>query len=137
MTNQQITVATTTTAPVERVWEAYTTPADITQWNFASDDWCCPSAEADLKVGGVYKARMEAKDGSFGFDLEAVYEEVEPYKAVTLAMSDGRKARTTFEPAETGTQVTTVFDAEAQNSIEMQRDGWQAILNNFGRYVEA
>ncbi|WP_159593542.1 SRPBCC domain-containing protein [Chelativorans xinjiangense] len=97
MTNQQITIATTIAAPIERVWEAYTTPADITRWNFASDDWCCPSAEADLKVGGAYKARMEAKDGSVGFDFEAVYEEVEPYKAITLAMSDGRRARTTFE----------------------------------------
>ena len=136
MTNQQITIAATINAPVERVWEAYTTPADITQWNFASDDWWCPSAEADLRVGGAYKARMEAKDGSFGFDFEAVYEEVEPYKAVTMAMSDGRKARTTFEPAGNGTKVTTTFDAETQNSIDMQRDGWQAILDNFTRYVE-
>lgn len=133
MSNQQITIATTIAAPVERVWEAYTTPADITQWNFASDDWYCPSAEADLKVGGGYKARMEAKDGSFGFDFEAVYEEVEPYKAITLAMSDGRKARTTFDAAG---NVTITFDAETQNTVEMQRDGWQAILNNFGSYVQ-
>lgn len=137
MINQQITVATTVEAPIERVWEAYTTPDDITRWNFASEDWRCPSAEADLRVGGRYKARMEAKDGSFGFDFEAVYEEVEPHKAIRLGMSDGRKARTTFEPAGDGTKVTTIFDAEAQNSIEMQRDGWQAILNNFRRYVEA
>ncbi|TIQ91932.1 MAG: activator of HSP90 ATPase [Mesorhizobium sp.] len=137
MTNQQITIATTIAAPMERVWQAYTTPGDITRWNFASDDWCCPSAEADLRVGGGYKARMEAKDGSVGFDFEAVYEEVEPYKAIAFAMSDGRKARTTFEAAGDGTKVTTIFDAEAQNSIEMQRDGWQAILNNFGRYVES
>jgi uncharacterized protein YndB with AHSA1/START domain len=94
----------------------YTTPADITQWNFASDDWCCPSAEADLKVGGSYKARMEAKDGSFGFDFEAVYEKVEPDQAITLAMGDGRKARTTFDATKNGTKVTTMFDAETQNS---------------------
>jgi len=136
MSNRQITIGTTIDAPVERVWKAYTTPADITRWNFASDDWCCPSAEADLKVGGSYKARMEAKDGSFGFDFEGVYDEVDPNKAVTLAMSDGRKARTTFEPTDSGTKVTTVFDAEEQNSIEMQRDGWRAILNNFRTYVE-
>lgn len=136
MTDRQITISTTVAAPIGRVWEAYTTPADITQWNFASDDWCCPRAEADLKVGGVYKARMEARDGSFGFDFEAVYEEVEPYKASAFATSDGRKARTIFEPAENGTKVTTIFDAETQNSIEMQRDGWQAILNNFRSYVE-
>lgn len=137
MTHQKVTIDTTIAAPVARVWEAFTTPADITRWNFASDDWCCPSAEADLKVGGAYKARMEAKDGSFGFDLEAVFEEVEPHKAITLAMSDGRRARTTFEPAGGGTEVTTVFDAESQNPVEMQRDGWQAILNNFKSYLEA
>jgi uncharacterized protein YndB with AHSA1/START domain len=136
MTSQQITVGTTIEAPIQRVWEAYTTPADITRWNFASDDWCCPSAEADLKVGGVYKARMEAKDGSFGFDFEAVYQEIEPYEAIALAMSDGRKVRTTFEAAGDGTKVTTIFDAETQNSVEMQRDGWQAILDNFGAYVQ-
>ena len=136
MTKQQITVTTTIAAPIQRVWQAYTTPADITRWNFASDDWCCPSAEADLKVGGQYKARMEAKDGSFGFDFEAVYEELAPNKALTLAMSDGRKARTTFETTGDGTKVATTFDAETENSIEMQRDGWQAILNNFRSYVE-
>lgn len=137
MTSQKISVETTIDAPVERVWKAYTTPGDITRWNFASDDWCCPNVEADLKVGGAYRARMEAKDGSFGFDFEAVYDEVEPYKAITLAMSDGRKARTTFEPTGSGTKVTTVFDAEEENSVEMQRGGWQAILNNFRTYIEA
>lgn len=137
MTGQQITIDATIDAPVERVWKAYSTPADITQWNFASDDWCCPSAEADLKVGGAYKARMEAKDGSFGFDFEAVYEQVDPHKALTLAMSDGRNARTTFESAGGKTKVTTTFDAEDQSPIDMQRDGWQAILNSFKRHVEA
>ena len=136
MTSQQITVGTTIEAPIQHVWEAYTTPADITRWNFASDDWCCPSAESDLKVGGIYKARMEAKDGSFGFDFEAVYREVEPCKAIALAMSDGRNLRTTFEAAGEGTKVTTVFDAETQNSMEMQRYGWQVILDNFGAYVQ-
>lgn len=136
MKNQQISVSANIGAPVERVWQAYTTPADITQWNFASDDWCCPNAEADLRVGGNYKARMEARDGSMGFDFEAVYEEIEPGKALTMAMTDGRKARTTFEATEIGTKVTTVFDAETDNSIDMQRDGWQAILNNFKAHVE-
>jgi uncharacterized protein YndB with AHSA1/START domain len=136
MMTQKITITTTTSAPVERAWQAFTTPADIIKWNFASDDWCCPSAAVDLRVGGAYKARMEAKDKSFGFDFEAVCEEVVPLKALTLAMSDGRKARTTFEAAGNGTRVTTVFDAETQNSIEMQRSGWQAILDNFRRHVE-
>ncbi|GLT10288.1 SRPBCC family protein [Sulfitobacter porphyrae] len=137
MSTQKITIDTMIDAPVARVWQAYSTPADITQWNFASDDWCCPSASADLKVGGAYSARMEAKDGSFGFDFDAVYEEVEPNKALTLAMSDGRKARTTFEVENGKTKVTTTFDAEDQNPVDMQRDGWQAILNNFKRHVEA
>jgi uncharacterized protein YndB with AHSA1/START domain len=136
MNTRKITIDTTIAAPVEEVWRAYTTPADITQWNVASDDWCCPRAEVDFRVGGTHKARMEAKDGSFGFDFEAIYDEVDPPKAITLAMDDGRTARTTFEATGTGTKVTTVFDAEAQNPIEMQRDGWQAILNNFRRHVE-
>ena len=131
-----ITIETTVNSPVALVWEAHTRPADITQWNFASDDWCCPSAETDLRVGGTYRARMEAKDGSFGFDFEAVYTEVEPHKAFTLAMGDGRTARTSFEPMGAKTKVTTTFDAETQNSPEMQREGWQAILNNFKAYVE-
>lgn len=137
MSKQTITVETTIDAPVEQVWKAYTAPEDITQWNFASDDWCCPSAENDLTVGGRYRARMEAKDGSFGFDFAAVYDEVEPLKALALVMDDGRKARTTFDVADSATKVTTVFDAETENPIEMQRDGWQAILNNFKTYVEA
>jgi uncharacterized protein YndB with AHSA1/START domain len=136
MTSQQITVATTVAAPVERVWKAFSTPADITQWNFASDDWWCPSAVTDLRSGGQYRARMEAKDGSFGFDFEAVYEEVDLHKAITLAMSDGRKARTTFTAEGDRTKVTTTFDAENENPIEMQRDGWQAILDNFRKHVE-
>ena len=136
MTGQQITIGTKINCPVERVWEAYTTPSDIIQWNFASDDWCCPSAKTDLRVGGTYSARMEAKDESFGFDFEAVYEEVTPQQALTLAMPDGRVARTTFEGLGDTTEVKTTFDAETQNSIEMQRDGWQAILNNFKLYLE-
>lgn len=136
MPNQQITISTVLKAPVERAWQAYTAPAEITQWNFASDDWCCPSADVDLRVGGAYRARMEAKNGSFGFDFAAVYGEVDPYKAITLTMNEGRKARTTFESIGEGTRVTTTFDAEEQNSLEMQRNGWQAILDNFRKYVE-
>ncbi len=137
MSTQKITISTMIAAPIEVVWRAYSAPTDITGWNFASDDWRCPSAEVDLRVGGKYKARMEAKDGSFGFDFEAEYDEVVPPTAITLAMSDGRKARTTFEAQGSDTKVTTVFDAEEQNSIDMQRNGWQSILNNFKKYVEA
>jgi uncharacterized protein YndB with AHSA1/START domain len=132
----KITVDTNIAAAVERVWEAFTTSSHIEQWNFASDDWCCPSAEVNLCIGGAYKARMEAKDGSFGFDFEGIHDEVVPNNAITLAISDGRKARTTFESAGGGTRVVTVFDAESENSVEMQRDGWQAILDNFKRHVE-
>lgn len=137
MTNQQITVETTVAASVEEVWSAYTTPDDIMQWNFANDDWCCPRAEVDLRPGGKQVARMEAKDGSMGFDFEGTYEEIEPHKSLMLVLDDGRKSRTTFTGSSGQTHVATTFDAEAQNPIEMQRDGWQAILNNFNTYVES
>lgn len=133
----QIKIDTTIAAPLEAVWDAYTTPAAITGWNFASDDWCCPRAESDLRVGGIYYARMEAKDGSFGFNFDAVFEEVEHQKVITLVLTDGRRPRTTFERDGRGTHVVTVFDAEEENSIELQQSGWQAILNNFRNYVEA
>lgn len=121
----------------KKIWDAWTKPEHITKWNFASDDWCCPSAECDLKVGGKYKARMEAKDGSFGFDLEAIYIEVVPHKKITFKMSDDRTASTEFENLGGKTKITTVFDAEKQNSEEMQKNGWQAILNNFKKYIES
>jgi uncharacterized protein YndB with AHSA1/START domain len=135
MTSQTITVRTRIAAPVEAAWAAFTTPADITQWNFASDDWRCPEAFVDLRVGGAHRARMEAKDGSFGFDLEGVYAEVEPHRAITLVLADGRMARTTFAPSGEAVEVTTVFDAETEHPIDMQRDGWQAILDSFARHV--
>ncbi len=137
MTQNTITIAAVVNAPLERTWQCWTLPDHITQWNFASDDWCCPHAENDLRAGGRYTARMEAKDGSFGFDLEAVYDEVSELKALTYTMTDGRKVRTEFETQGDSTQVTTVFDAEEENSIDVQRDGWQAILDNFKHYVEA
>lgn len=137
MTFEKITIAATVDAPVDKVWTCYTGPDHITGWNFASDDWCCPSAENDLRVGGVYKARMEAKDGSFGFDFEAVYDKVEPEALLSYALGDGRQVTVTFEPVDGATKVTTEFDAETQNPLEMQRDGWQAILNNFKTYTES
>lgn len=136
MTFPQITITALVDAPVEKVWRYWTEPKDITQWNFASDDWCCPRATNDLRVGGTYTARMEARDGSFGFDFGGVWFEVTEGKSLGLKMGDGRSARTTFTPEGTGTRVTTVFDAEGTNPLEMQRDGWQAILNNFKGYVE-
>ena len=120
-TTEQITVEALVAAPPETVWRCWTEPDHVTQWNFASPDWCCPSAESDLRVGGRYKARMEAKDGSFGFDFEARFEEVEPQRVVTLLMDDGRRARTTFESAGAKTRVSTTFDAEAENPAALLR----------------
>jgi uncharacterized protein YndB with AHSA1/START domain len=132
----KITVEAVVAANPNKVWECWTEPKHITNWNFASDDWQCPTAFNDLKVGGKYAARMEAKDGSFGFEFEAVYDEVVPQKKITYTMGDGRKATTTFADLGGKTKVTTVFDAESQNSEEMQKGGWQAILNNFKKYTE-
>jgi uncharacterized protein YndB with AHSA1/START domain len=137
MSYERVTIEATVALPPEVAWEFWIDPEHITQWNFASADWCCPSAENDLKIGGLYRARMEAKDGSVGFDFEAVYDEVVPSSRLTYTMADGRKATTTFEPQDGSTKVVTVFDAEKQNSIDLQRNGWQSILNNFKVYAES
>jgi uncharacterized protein YndB with AHSA1/START domain len=118
-------------------WQHYTDPAHIVHWNFASDDWMCPSAENDLRPGGKYIARMEAKDGSFGFDFEAIYHAVIPDVMLQYTMGDGRKATVVFTPADGGTEVQIAFEAETENGIELQRAGWQAILDNFKKYTEA
>ncbi len=137
MANTKITVEAIIKAEPPKVWDYYTQPKHITQWNFADPAWCCPSAENDLRVGGKYKARMEAKDGSFGFDFEAIYDEVQAPHKMTYSLEDGRKVDLTFKETENGTDVTIIFDAETENPIEMQKGGWQAILNNFRNYVEA
>ncbi|MBC9795944.1 SRPBCC family protein [Sinomicrobium weinanense] len=133
---EQITVKNTVNAPVARVWELWNQPEHITKWNSPSDDWHCPKAENDLKPGGKLHSRMEAKDGSFGFDFEAIYDEVVDHKKIAYTMTDGRRATTHFENLGDKTEVTTVFDPESENPIEMQRGGWQAILNNFKAYAE-
>jgi len=136
MSTTKITVSAVVNAPLEKVWERYTLPEHITKWNFASDDWQCPWAKNDLKVGGKYSARMEAKDGSFGFEFEAIYDAVNTHEELTYTMGDGRKSTTLFKPQGHKTHVETTFDAEAQNSVEMQKGGWQAILDNFKKYAE-
>lgn len=136
MAGNKIKVSALIQAPRERVWDLWTTPEHIINWNFASDDWCCPSANNDLRVGGILLVRMEAKDGSFGFDLEATYTEVERPKHLLSVLTDGRVVDTRFDGDNVFTQVTTVFDAETQNPEEMQQAGWQAILDNFKAYVE-
>ncbi len=136
MSTSTITIDSTISANTEKVWNYWTEPDHITKWNFASDDWCCPSAENDMTIGGTYKARMEAKDGSFGFDFEAVYDEIIEHKKIVYTIADGRKVTTTFEKLDDLTKLTTTFETESENPIEMQRDGWQAILDNFKRYSE-
>jgi len=136
MSTTPITVRATVHATKEKVWDFYTRPEHITGWNFASDDWQCPSAENDMRPGGSYRARMEAKDGSFGFDFEAVYDEVIDQESFTYTLTDGRKVTVHFENEGDATLVTITFDAEDQNPVEMQRGGWQAILDNFRNYAE-
>lgn len=106
------------------------------QWNNASDDWHTPHAENDLRVGGKFLSRMEAKDGSFGFDFGGIYSEVKPFEKIKYGLEDGREVETTFAKNGENTEITTTFDAENENPIEMQQNGWQAILNNFKKYVE-
>ncbi|WP_370476691.1 SRPBCC family protein [Tamlana flava] len=135
MSKEKITVKATINANKDKVWDYYTTPKHITQWNFADPSWHCPSASNDMKVGGTYKARMEAKDGSFGFDFEAVYTEIEPKNHFTYEFG-GRLASVSFHILNNQTEIVVVFDPEDEHPIDMQKNGWQAILNNFKNYVE-
>ena len=137
MNSTKITIETTVSAGTKKAWDYWTKPEHITKWNFASDDWHCPKAENDLRVGGKLNARMEAKNGSAGFDFEAIYDEVIDQKKITYTMADGRMASTYFENLGSKTEVSTTFDAENQNPVEMQKAGWQAILDNFKKYVES
>ena len=136
MHQEKITVKATIKANAAKVWDYYTNPIHIVKWNFADPSWHCPTAVNDLKIGGTYNARMEAKDGSFGFNFEAVYEELKMGESFTYAFG-GRKARVEFVALDANeTNIIVSFDPEDQNPIEMQKAGWQAILNNFKNYVE-
>ena len=136
MTAQSITVQTTVAAPIERVWTAYTTPEDIIKWNAASDDWHTPSASVDLREGGAFSSRMEARDGSMGFDFAGTYTKIETQRLIEYEFG-GRHARIEFVPDEAGIRVAVTFDAEDDNSIGQQQTGWQSILDSFKRHVEA
>lgn len=138
MTNTfpQLTVTASVHAPVEKVWQYYTEPAHVVQWNNASPDWHTPRAENDLRTGGRFLYRMEARDGSFGFDFTGTYDAVEEWALIQYTMDDSRKVSVTFRQTQDGTEVTTVFDAESMNPLDMQQAGWQAILDNFKRYTE-
>jgi len=131
----KIVVSTVVVAPIQEVWRAYTTPEDIMQWNAASNDWHTTSASVDLRPGGRFCSRMEAKDGSFGFDFEGEYTKVVQHQRIEYAFGD-RTATVDFEDGTDGVAVTVTFDAESTHSEEQQRDGWQAILDNFARHVE-
>jgi len=137
MQNEQITIEAMVKANLEKAWDCYVQPQHITQWNFADPSWQCPSAENNMIVGGTYKARMEAKDGSFGFDFEATYESIDAPNGFSYVLGDGRKVSASFESKGNETLVRIVFDAETENPIDMQRDGWQAILNNYKKYTES
>ena len=132
----KISVETLVNAPLTSVWQAYTTPADIMQWNAASDDWHTTAAKVDLREGGIFSSRMEAKDGSFGFDFAGTYTKIVPNQLIAYAFGE-RSAQVEFIDGAQGITVRVTFDAETENSVEMQRGGWQAILNNFARHVEA
>lgn len=132
-----ITVEVLVAAPVATVWKIWTTPEEIVKWNNASDDWHTPYAENDLKPGGKFFSRMEAKDGSFGFDFYGIYDKIIPERLIEYTLGDERKVQITFNEAGKNTRVVEVFEAESENTIELQQFGWQAILNNFKKVAES
>ena len=132
----KVTVQTLVKAPLAAVWSAYTTPSDIKQWNAASDDWHTTQSTVDLRVGGAFTSRMEAKDGSFGFDFSGTYTKIVPHELIEFTFGD-RTASVEFASGAEGVTVCVAFDPESENPVEEQRQGWQAILDNFARHVEA
>ena len=133
---ENITIETHVNAPIEKIWELWTKPEHIKKWNNASDDWHTTRAENDLRIGGKFLSRMEAKDGSFGFDFEGIYDDVTTNQKISYTLLDDRKVDITFLQTENGVKITETFEAENENSLELQKQGWQAILNNFKNYVE-
>lgn len=134
--SNKITITALVNADINKTWDYYTNPEHITQWNFADPSWHCPSATNDMRAGGKYWARMEAKDGSFGFDFEAVYDSITTGENFTYMLGDERQVTVVFEKEGDQTKITVTFDAESQNPAEMQKNGWQAILDNFKKYTE-
>eukprot|EP01040_Poterioochromonas_malhamensis_P003850 gene3850-4112_t len=122
---------------LEKVWDCWTKPEHIVNWNFASETWCCPSAKNDLRVRGDFSYRMEAKDGSFGFDYCGSYDEIIEHRLIRFALGDGRKVCITFENKDDGVYVVEEFEPELENSLDLQKSGWQAILDNFRKHVES
>ena len=134
---ENITIKTTINAPIEKVWKYFTEPEFIKQWNNASPDWHTPAATNDLTVGGKFSYTMAAKDGSFSFDFEGTYDDLQENKLISYTIADGRKVEIIFEAEGDTVEITETFEAENQNPIEMQRGGWQAILDNFKKLVES
>lgn len=136
MTKKAITIQATVHAPIEKVWKYWNEPQHITQWAFASPDWHAPKAENDLRVEGTFSTTMAAKDGSFSFDFGGVYTRVEQHKTIEYTMADGRTVKISFTAEGNQTSIAETFEPEDQNPEEMQRGGWQAILDNFKKYTE-
>ena len=132
----KITIEANISAPPEQVWQCWTQPEHITKWNQASEDWHTPRAESDLRVGGRFSNRMESKDGTLGFDFWGIYDVVEPPRRLDFTIGDGRAVQIVLQSTDGGTHVVETFEAESENSVELQRQGWQSILDNFKRYVE-
>lgn len=131
-----LTIEASVQAPIETVWKSWTSPADIMKWNSASDDWHTTKSENDLRVGGTFLSRMEAKDGSFGFDFGGTYTNIKNHELIEYTLGDGRTVSVEFTPSNDSTNIVSVFEAETENPIEMQQGGWQAILDNFKKYTE-
>ncbi len=136
-TPTKITVEATVNAPVEKVWKSWSEPQHIKNWCAASEDWHAPKAENDLRTGGTFSTRMEAKDGSFGFDFGGIYDNVKKNELIEYTMGDGRKVSVHFKSNGSQTEIVETFEAETQNSVDMQKTGWQAILDNFKKYTES
>ncbi|SHJ93581.1 SRPBCC family protein [Epilithonimonas mollis] len=135
---KKLTVSSEINKPIHKVWNYFNTPAHITKWNFAHESWECPAAKNDLTAGGKLEVRMQAKDGSFGFDLVGIYDEIKENQLIRYHLEDGREVEVIFESlSDNQTKLTENFDPENQNPLEFQKDGWQAILDNFKKYSES
>jgi uncharacterized protein YndB with AHSA1/START domain len=133
----KIQIESTVNNTIDKVWDCWTNPEHIVNWNFASDDWHCPNATNDLKVGGKFSSTMAAKDGSFSFEFAGIYDEIIHHQYIKYTMEDGRQVETTFKVENNSVLITSIFDAEEINSADIQKSGWQAILNNFKKYTES
>ena len=136
-TFKKITIAVKVNTSISQTWNAFTSTSSIVKWNFASDDWCCPKASNDLRQGGTFNYRMESKDGKHGFDFCGTYTKVIPENRIDFAFDDGREVSVIFQAAGNQTEVIETFDAETENSLELQKNGWQAILDNFRKLAES